>query len=75
MKKTKFNQDKFIAWLEANHGERVEFFGVVGSQDIEDSKTATEFARGVREQIGQSGIATVDCSYNRVTIKLVPAHV
>lgn len=75
VKKQKFNQEKFIAWLEANGGQVVEHFGVVGSQDTEDSKVAGAFARGMREQVGTSGIAEVECSYNRVTIKLVVTHV
>lgn len=64
-------QEQLLKWLESYpSGRYIEIFG--GSNPTNDDHVAaTRFAEGMRKNIGSSGIATVDLSYNRVITQLV----
>ena len=68
-------QEQLVKWLESYKGRYIETFGS-GEPSIEDLANAKAFAEGMKANIGDSGIATVQLSYNRVITQLVlvPIH-
>ena len=69
------NHEKLLKWLEVYNGRMIEIFGS-NQPTQEDLDNAKHFAEGMRKNIGDSGIATVELSYNRVIVQVVnPAHV
>ena len=66
-------QEKLLKWLESYKGRMIEVFGS-NQPTQEDLDAAKRFAEGMRVNIGDSGIASVELSYNRVIVQtlLVP---
>ena len=70
------NHEKLLKYLETyKNGRMVQIFGD-SQPTLDDIADAKRFADGMRKNIGDSGIATVDVSYNRVIIQVVaqPVH-
>lgn len=62
---------QLLKWLESYpNGRYIEIFGGT-SPTNEDHIAAKRFAEGMRTNIGDSGIATVELGYNRVITQLV----
>lgn len=65
------NHEKLLKYLETYpNGKMIETFGS-NQPTLEDMAEAKRFAEGMRKNIGDSGIATVEVSYNRVIVQIV----
>lgn len=66
------NHEKLLKWLESHpNGRMIQTFGSSTQPTLDDIADAKRFAEGMRKNIGNSGIATVEVSYNRVIIQIV----
>ena len=64
------NHEKLLKWLESHpNGRMIQIFGS-NQPTLDDIADAKRFADGMRKNIGNSGIATVEVSYNRVIIQI-----
>jgi hypothetical protein len=58
------NHEKLLKFLESQYNGRM-------IQSFDTNEEAKAFAEGMRKNIGDSGIATVELSYNRVIVQVV----
>ncbi|MEN9919944.1 MAG: hypothetical protein RL662_2380 [Bacteroidota bacterium] len=56
------NHEKLLKYLESYKGRMIQAF--------DTNEEAKAFAEGMRKNIGDSGIATVELSYNRVIVQV-----
>lgn len=62
--------DKLLKYLETfPKGKMIEVFGT-NQPTLDNMDEAKRFAEGMRKNIGDSGIATVEVSYNRVIVQV-----
>lgn len=62
--------EKLLKYLETfPKGKMIEVFGT-NQPTLDNMDEAKRFAEGMRKNIGDSGIATVEVSYNRVIVQV-----
>jgi hypothetical protein len=69
------NHEKLLKYLESYpNGKMIQSFGS-NQPTLDEIAEAKRFAEGMRKNIGDSGIATVEVSYNRVIVQVAESAI